>query len=406
MEPAVPRPHTHGPDDIVALEQRFERIGRPPRPHQHAHSTLVGLQGVDHPLYHRKHGFELGDNGGALQTITYNPGTQKITVAPTGASFRFWIDGIEFRKYGAQVSPAHALTTGAYFFYYDAAGVLGVSAVGAAWSIRDRTVTPVSIVYWNNTLTSGVAFYECHTADRVLEMHYNLHFSRGCQYISGFDLTGYTPLTDTDAGVTYAIGEGVIADEDIRFTSAAIADGGPYYVFYRSGAAGDWTWSSTANFPFAYGATYPQRNQWTGATWQLTEVGDAVGRYVNYFICATTSVYPAGSSAFLIPGQADHASLPAAQAESLQSLSLGTLPFEEVAPLYRVTLFCRSTLGGTYNCRIEQVSSLKNQTVTVAGGSTGITDHGTLTGLLDDDHPQYPLKESTEHILPSRVFGG
>jgi len=396
LEPTLLRPHSHTPDDIATLEQRYVRRGEstPPRAHDHLHSVLPGLLSNDHPLYHRKHGFEVAADGSAKQAITYDKATKKITITPTASTFRLWIDGVQFIKAGAQVSGAHGATTGNYYFYYDSAGALQVSAVGVAWSILSRTVTPVAIVYWNNTLADGVCFYESHTADRVLEFHYNLHFSRGCQYISGLDLSGHTLLTDSDAAVTYAVSSGVIADEDIRFAVGATADAGPYAIFWRTGATGAWTWTVTDSFPFKNGGTYPQRNDPNGGgagVWGLTEVGDAVGRYVNYFICATSAVTPAAASAFLIPGQADHASLAAAQAEGIQSLSLGTLPFEEVAPIWKVTLFCRSVLAGTYNCRIEQVTSLKNQTVTIATSSTGLV----WGDLLSD-----------QAILGNRIFGG
>lgn len=356
-------------------------------------ADLAGLTDDDHPLYQRKHGFEVAASGAALVTISYDKATKKITITPV-ATFRFWIDGIQFIKTGAQVSGAHGAGTGLYYFYYDAAGTLQVSAVNTPWSLRDRTITPVAVVYWSNTLADGVCFYEAHTADRVLELHYNLHFSRGCQFISGLDLGNYVALTDTDAAVTYSIGAGVIADEDIRFAVGATADTGPYVIFWRTGATGEWTWTVTDSFPFKNGGTYPQRNDPNGGgagVWGLTEVGDAVGRYVNDFICATSAVTPAAASAFLIPGQLNHASLAAAQAEGIQSLSLGTLPFEEVAPVWKVTLFCRSVLGGTYNCRIEQVTSLKNQTVTIATSSTGLV----WADLVSD-----------QAIIANRVFGG
>lgn len=37
LEPAVPRPHTHGPDDVLLLDQRFYRRGEPARPAPHIH---------------------------------------------------------------------------------------------------------------------------------------------------------------------------------------------------------------------------------------------------------------------------------------------------------------------------------------------------------------------------------
>lgn len=38
------------------------------------------------------------------------------------------------------------------------------------------------------------------------------------------------------------------------------------------------------------------------------------------------------------------------------------------------------------------------------GGGGGVTDHGALTGLGDNDHPQYPLKASTQTISGSWTF--
>lgn len=40
------------------------------------------------------------------------------------------------------------------------------------------------------------------------------------------------------------------------------------------------------------------------------------------------------------------------------------------------------------------------------GGGGGVTDHGALTGLSDDDHPQYPLAASAETISGDWTFTG
>lgn len=48
LEPAVPRPHTHGPDDVLLLDQRFYRRGEParPAPHPHRPEDVVGLDAL------------------------------------------------------------------------------------------------------------------------------------------------------------------------------------------------------------------------------------------------------------------------------------------------------------------------------------------------------------------------
>lgn len=397
LEPAVPRPHVHGPDDVLLLDQRFYRRGEQahPAPHDHHHSTLPGLESVDHPLYQRKHGFEVASDGSAKVTITYSAGDRKITLTPVSGSFKFWIDGVKFEKFSAQVSGAHANSTGKHFFYYDATGTLQVST--SAWSIVNRAVTPVAVVYYYLPLLDGICFYECHTADRTLEQHYRDHFSQGARYISGFDLSGYTPLTDSDAGVTFAVASGTIADEDIRRTLSAVADGGPYCGFYRTGAAGDWTFDDTLTLPFFASSTYPDYNNPNGGgagIWSLTMT--PANDYAVYYLCAIPSVQTA-RQVILIPAQASYATLTAAQASNIGSLSWGTLPFEELAPLYKIIYRTNAGYGGTKKCRIEEVSAIKNSSVTVTG-ATGVTDHGLLTGLEDDDHPQY--------VFMARIFGG
>src|SRR5690606_13709717 len=46
-----------------------------------------------------------------------------------------------------------------------------------------------------------------------------------------------------------------------------------------------------------------------------------------------------------------------------------------------------------------------NGNVTVEGGGGGATDHGALTGLGDDDHPQYALADGTRGSFASQSHG-
>jgi hypothetical protein len=384
------RVQREAPIDKDVLVYRIDTGVWEPRPLDHG-SDLAGLLDDDHPQYKKKHGFVRSSSGGHLVTMSYDKTTRKVTVTPTGATFDFYIDGVKFTKTGAQTAgTAHGTTTGKYYFYYDASGVLQTSAVNVPWSIVDRTVTPVALVYWENGITDGICFFEGHEAERNLALHYNLHFTQGTKYVSGGALSGYVLNSGSDADVTFAVATAKIADEDIVRDLTGVADGGPYTVLYRSGAGGDWTWDSTPTFPFKFGATYPSWNNINAGgagVWGFTELdGTGQGTWCNYYLVGVPSV-AALTQFVLVPGQATYSSLAAAQGETLSSLSLGTLPFEESAALYRLTFHGRSTHGGTHKAQLESVTSIVGTTnVTLAGGSPAI--HNSLSGRSEPDvHP-------------------
>lgn len=369
------------------------------------HGLLSGLDDNDHSAYHAKHGFEVDSDGGRLVSLSYDNATRKVTVSPTGTSFKFWIDGQLFTKSSAETTAAHADATDVYFITYDANGDLQVSAT--PWSIVDRTATPVAVVYYYQPLSDGVCFYECHTEDRNLEIHQNLHFSRGTQYISGGDISGYTLNTDSDAAVTFAIATARIADEDITTDTTALADGGPYTIFSRTGASGDWTWTDTEVFPFESGTTYPQWNEWTGATWQLTELSGAAGQFINYFVLAVPAI-DAVHQIVMIPGQEVFSTQAAAESSSIGDLDLGTaaqFPFQEIRGLWKFVLSPRTSYGGTHKCKILSIQSIKDDNVLSSVSGAAVTDHGALSGLADDDHVQYLLvdgsRDFTGDLLPA-----
>lgn len=352
--------------------------------------ALTGLADDDHPHYKRKHGFENDGAGNPLVTLTYDSATRKVTVTPTGATFDYWIWGVKVTKTGAQLTPTgHAATTGGHFLTYNAAGNFTWSTT--AWSIVDRTQTPVAFVYYYAGTSLGVCFFECHSADRWLEGHRVLHNTQGTKKVSGFALSGYTLNTDSDAAVTMQIASGVIADEDIYRTTSQVNDGGPYTVFYRTGAAGDWTWDSTPTFPFKFGTTYPSWNNVNAGgagVWGMTELsGLALGDYTNYYLCSVPSV-DAVTQLILIPGQATYSSQAGANGESLSSLTLlPTFPFQEIAPLYKLTFHARSTYAGTHQTALVGVTEITTGGASVLVGSSP-SIHNTLSGRdATDAHP-------------------
>ena len=321
-------------------------------------------------------------------SITYNEGTRTLTLTRPVLEFDFapyfyWYRGQPI-EVNSDKSLAHTNATGSYFYTMDSTtGNLIVSTT--AWNIL--TDIPVAYVYYNATTGKGICLHELHGKDRNLSLHEYAHTTFGTQALTGFAISGYTLNTSTDAGVTYAIASGTVVDEDIRILTDAVADGGPYVILERSGASGDWTYSSANTLPFIKGTTYPVYNKITTGSWGRTELsGAGSGEWCNYWVFATTHV-DSTKRVFIVMSQNVYTSLSAAQAEGVITLDWGTIPFTEIAPLYRITLHARSSYGGTAKCRIEDVQRLVGSRSSL-GTIAAVTVHNSLSGRSDPDtHP-------------------
>jgi hypothetical protein len=326
-----------------------------------------------------RHGFKVEDGAWEV-TLSYNNSTRVVTVTPTGASFDVWVNGTKFTKTGAQTAPAHAATTGGYFISYDSTGALVTSS--SPWSLTDAQATPVAYVYYNSALADGVCFFECHTYERSRALHANLHFTQGTKVVSGLAASGYTLNTDTNAAVTMAFASGVVADEDIFRTLSGVADGGPYVLWHRATTSGEWRWT-TGSYPFFY-STYPQYNYDAGGGtgWTLADVnGVGAGEYVNYWVFASTAV-AANGQVFIVPGQQKFTTQQAAEAESLADIAWGTMPFQEIAPLYRLTLWGMVGFGGTTKTELVAITRLLGGGASIIS-SASPSSHNSLSGRSD-----------------------
>jgi hypothetical protein len=191
-------------------------------------------------------------------------------------------------------------------------------------------------------------------------------------------LGDYTLNSDTVANNKYSITSGTFYDEDILNLVPALPDNGPYNVFYRTGASGNWTWSKTQAYPYLINANSIRYNQFTGGSWQLTDI-TTTNRWVNYYVFATNAITP-GFEYIIIPGQAIYTTLALAQGESVSNLSFGNLPFAEIVPVARVThQFSTSYVNANGRARIVAVASL-TATSFVSAIATA-SNHNSLSGL-------------------------
>ncbi len=344
-----------------------------------------------------KTGFDF-TNGTYEVTLSYNSGTREVTLTPIGASFDVWVQGKKFTYTGAQNLGAHTATQGGHFFYHDNAGFV-ISTT--PWNLESHA--PVAFCYYSTVAGSGTCYHELHKNTRSISLHRHLHSSFGTQVNSGGVPNGYTEdVTNSDAALKLGISECTISDEDIRHVLPALSSGGSSYTIWnRSGAGGDWTFTTGNAFPFLTGATpRVQYNLDTAGTWSMSEATS--GNFVNYYVWATPSI-ATNQQFILIPSQAQFANEALATAESVSALDYGTFPFQEAAAIAKITIQTQNSYTSTPNAAIRAVQVLRGSTVTVNAGSAP-ADHGSLLDLLADDHTQYQLTCASQSVINTTPY--
>lgn len=345
-----------------------------------------------------------GFRDNSLITETYDPTTRKITITSSSGI----IEIVQNRKVYSFASPivsdAHANTVGAATFYLKFAdGAFTWS--NTLWAFYE---VQVAIVVWDSANTpQGFFLKECHNT-MPWSCHDEFHFGLGTLFKSGATLSDYTLKTNTDAALTYSIAQTIIKDEDLPHTLAALADGGPYTIFQRTGTSGRWSWSITEAVPFLRtGAAAPAQRNYDagGGTGWTVEDATPNGQRVNYYILAVPNGN-AGSFRFIhIPGQTFYSTLSAATAESFNSLSLGTL----LDSLPEFFLFAQVTYNRVANAAvIEQVTSLRGNRFSVIGSTAAPTVHNSLSGRTAlAQHPTTAIYGATQdRVIVTQNDGG
>jgi len=319
-------------------------------------------------------------------TLYYDATTATFAIS---GNYAVYLGGNKFLKTGdsATLTPAYGTQ---YIYYVYNTGDFTVSPT--LFNIAKDA--PVAYVFFNDGATDSFLAEERHgiTMDGVT--HQYLHRTVGSKYVSGMMLGDYILNSDTVANNKYSISEGTFYDEDILNEIPALPDNGPYNIFYRTGASGNWTWSKTQAYPYLINANSIRYNQFTGGSWQLTDITTS-NRWVNYYVFATNAITP-GFEYIIIPGQAIYTSLTLAKGESVANLSLGNLPFAEIVPVARVThQFSTGYATANGRARIVAVASL-TATSFVSAIATA-SNHNSLSGLQGGVAGEYYHLTSTEY---------
>jgi len=320
-----------------------------------------------------------------------------LSIQPVATSFDYWISGTKHTSTGDTHQIAD--TMGIHAIYYDGGSLTSAAnpSLGAVDSVI-RTKAIAAYVYWNKS--SQTAIYvgeERHGKDMAPDTHAYLHFVRGLAYYTGLGLVNISSNQDGDDDCDAQVGvsAGAVADEDLYLTQSAVNSTTGIPVYYMSGNAPGWYKRTTIGFPVMSSNSADGRlvyNENTGGdSWKLTEVTNA--DFVLYHIFVTTEK---DTPIISIMGQSEYANAGTARNAALteiRSLVLDDVLFPEIHPLGTVIYQTRDSYDNAVHARIRQTDEGDDyvdwRSETIERVSISTTDHGSLTGLSDDDHTQY-----------------
>ena len=224
-------------------------------------------------------GFDRYDED-TMGTLSWVNSTRTITIdVKTGQSeYHFWVKGKKITK-TTSASVAVPNTTGVYYTYLDENGDAQYKLDADVRDDEFFDYALFGLVHWNATL-SEVRYQDERHGIRMSGMtHLYNHVTDGARYQSGLEITGLTK-----GGTTYtSISAGKIWDEDIKHI---IASATSTKFSYRSGAAGEWNWTSAStDVSYNAGSTYDVWNEWDGSIWKLSQGGSSTDYWIVFYTC-------------------------------------------------------------------------------------------------------------------------
>jgi hypothetical protein len=337
-------------------------------------------------------GVRYDDSDVSSIALAWSDVTRTLTLSPTNVMMTWYVLGEKYTSL-TDITITVPDVTGNYYVYADTDGVIKYGT--SVWDLHQHA--PIAFIHWSAVTQKAMVLSEMHHAGRDINNHIRLHSIDGTQAGAGYAISGYTLNTNGDAAIQFAVAQGTVYDEDLATVSAnpAQAAGSNYALMYRAGALGDWVVGQGNSVPLWFSAgPVPNVNTFAASTWGLEAVAN--NRFFNYYAFAVPSI--AGKPGIvLVPGQATYSNLSLANAESVANLQLGSLPFPEMAPLYQLTFEYRTAYTGSTRARLQAVTRIIGTKASITATST--TDHGSLAGLADDDHTQYPLTVGTRPTI-------
>jgi hypothetical protein len=335
----------------------------------------------------------IGHENKADSVIAFNEGSREFSIAPTSTSYTVWCKG---KRYIKTVTETVAIpnTSGLYYIHFNSSGQLSYRTTYFDW----ENDTPTAYIYWNADDSKAYFFAdERHGVTLDWATHEYLHRTRGAAIADGFGANGYTTSGNGSSNLhaVISIANGTFFDEDleINITHSATPTQNTWeqrlqanaYIpmFYHSGSV--WKKDVATQFPMKQGSSRIQYNQFSGGTWSTLDIDS--NKFGITWIVATNNL---NEPIIGILGQSSYNTIGLAEAAVWENLNLDNFPVFEFRPLYKLIYQTSDNYSNTPKAAIKNLLDIRRIISTDQGiPTTPVTDHGSMTGLLDDDHPQY-----------------
>lgn len=347
----------------------------------------------------------------ATSQLSFNSATGELTIQPLAPAteFEYYIQGTQYIVNTAKT--ATATSSVMTYFYFDTAKVLQTTQLYTEDLLLNYSY--VAAVYWNQATNELIYLGdERHGVIMDGATHIHLHRIIGTQWITGLGIDNIV-LGDGNSN-THAqcnVGNGKIRDEDLCHDIYNI--GGkvnPYDheqqldpiaqipVLWRTGT-GTWKIKTADNFPFIYSGTagytgvdgLPPYNYFDGTNWSLVQVPNN-----HFFLVHVLATNDINHPIVALQGTTEYQNKPKGREAAVIELSNYTgLSFEEFTPIGTLIFEVKTNYANTPKARLVATEDgnpyvdWRRLTFNTLSLGAGASDHGMLSGLLDDDHPQY-----------------
>lgn len=347
-------------------------------------------------------------------TTSFINGTRTFTITPQATSFIYWSEGVAFKKSASEdiIIPD---TEGSHYIYYDGTTL----SQSMTWS-KDFILkyALVEIIYWDATnnvqIYFGDEFY--HGTKMGSMAHGYLHDTVGFALESGAGLTDILEdeSGDLDSHAEFGVEATKAYDEDAEFHHSAKGSTVNIAVYYKSNTEGTpyWRTDETASFGvLTTGTGRAAYNYLTGGNWTQAEVPNLD------FVLGHVFTYNDSSRKFgVIQGENSYNTIISARDGALteiNAITIDGLIGPEIKFIGTVIYQTGNGYANAVKSRIRSTDTgdeyvdLRDFPFTRGGISGTLTDHGSLTGLADDDHLIYmPVDQSRGFDSPLTVLNG